>query len=138
LTRSPTRNAQEIAPFSAPVSRSISFQIMLVGSDARLISGIRSFHSRPSLAAWVLCEEASCATAESEGTSFIPQIGHVAGSVEVTPGCIGHTYAVAAGCTSPQTSGIADTNAINIPGARTRCGSIVARSAVSCGSDRKP
>src|SRR5205814_4935578 len=30
------------------------------------------------------CEEPCCATAEWEGTSFIPKIGHVAASVEVT------------------------------------------------------
>ena len=48
FTLSPTLNAQEIRWFSAPVSRSMSFQSMLVGSEARLISGIRSSHSRPS------------------------------------------------------------------------------------------
>ena len=56
LTRSPTRKAQSIWPFSLPVSRSTSFQVMLHESEARLISGIRSSHSRPSGASWLwLC-----------------------------------------------------------------------------------
>ena len=94
FTRSPTVNAQSMAPFTAPVSRSTSCQIMLPGSDARLISGIRSSHSRPSPPPWSWGSAASCAAAGAArrpGTSFMPQIGQVDGSVPVTSGCIGQT-----------------------------------------------
>ena len=93
FTRSPTVNDQLISPFTAPVSRSISCQIMLPESDTRLISGIRSSHSRPSPWSW-LCAASWCgseagASGASEGTSFIPHLGQVPGSVAVTSGCIG-------------------------------------------------
>ena len=63
-----------MAPFSAPVSRSMSFHRMLLGSEARLISGIRSSHSRPSLCdrreAWSLG-----AAPMVLGMSFMPHLG---------------------------------------------------------------
>ena len=93
LTRSPTVKAQSMSAFFAPVWRSMSCQIMLPGSDARLISGIRSSHSRPSPWSW-LCAAPWCGSeagtgGASEGTSFIPHLGQVPGSVAVTSGCIG-------------------------------------------------
>src|SRR5215213_7096981 len=39
---------QSMCPFSLPVSRSTSFHVMLHESEAWLISGMRSSHSRPS------------------------------------------------------------------------------------------
>ena len=53
LDRSPTVNFQEMSPFLAPVSRSMSCQIMLVGSSARLISSMSSSHSMLSPWPWL-------------------------------------------------------------------------------------
>ena len=52
FTLSPTWKPHSISQFSFPVSRSTSVQIMLLASEARLISGIRSSHSRPSAVSW--------------------------------------------------------------------------------------
>ena len=77
---------------------------MLLSSVARLISGIRSSHSRPSPWSCVVVVRAVrvvCAVrasswapraapaAASAGTSFMPHFGQVAGSEAVTSGCIG-------------------------------------------------
>ena len=73
-------NAQEISAFSAPVSRSTSCQIMLLVLVWRLISGIRSSHSRPSrvivspVTVFALDQQPTAGT-ESDGTSFIPHFG---------------------------------------------------------------
>ena len=118
LTRSPTWNAQSMCPFSLPVSRSTSFQVMLHESDARLISGIRSSHSRPSgrrrgracvigvvaMAAAVGRRSIRCIgshVGRRRGMSFIPQIGQVPGASLITSGCIGHVQVSAAGSGSP-------------------------------------
>ena len=80
---------------------------MLLGSDARLISGIRSSHSRPSAWSWPPCAApagdcASGAGGVSKGTSFMPHLGQVPGSVAVTSGCIGHAYEVGVGAARAQ------------------------------------
>ena len=70
---------------------------MVVGSDARFMSGIRSSPSSPSPCSspcpspWLWGGALSCAAAggPSEATSFMPHRGHVAGPVAVTSGCIG-------------------------------------------------
>ena len=82
-----------MSPFTAPVCRSMSCQIMLPESETRLISGIRSSHSRPSPWSW-LCAASWCgseagASGALEAISFIPHLGQVPGSVAVTSGCIG-------------------------------------------------
>ena len=74
----------------------MSIHLMLPGSEARLISGIRSSHSRPSLCSsccscpWWTASSCGAGSA-SEGTNFMPHFGHVPGSEEVTSGCIGQT-----------------------------------------------
>ena len=63
---------------------------MLHESEARLISGIRSSHSRPSGASWPWpwsCGMALVRRGTAAGMSFIPQIGQVPGSVYL--GCMG-------------------------------------------------
>src|SRR5688500_2477036 len=88
----------------------MSFQIMLVSSDARLMSGIRSSHSTPSDSSCPPCPLSACPAwspsagdvspcddGALEGTSFIPHLWHVPGAEAVTSGCIGQAYEDAAG-----------------------------------------
>ena len=114
FTRSPTRNCQSIAWFSAPVARSTSFQRMFAGVVIWLTSTMSSSHSIPPprrahargraravrRGSW----PSSCAVARAcsarrarlrlatsvAGSSFMPHYGQRPGSSLVTSGCIGH------------------------------------------------
>ena len=93
-----TVNSQVMAPFLAPVSRSMSMPDHVAGSDCTVDLRHQVFPLEAVALSWPcargeapLLGLGSVVGRSSEGTSFIPHFGHVPGPVEVTSGCIGQT-----------------------------------------------